>query len=186
MKYFTPELLEQFRFTDDREAEKAADEWDRRGDDYIAYLRSVAPQLPASLRQLLENHYLHDAEIVFAAQDETKFQVTLKLDTPPHDSLLLTYKSVDAWQVLPHPPSPCSPVPVVWLYDEVEIQHAKAPFKHSILLSNGWELQISFGDFSFRDYSFGGTSSRQVLVSGSCQIPQVALPLAMPIPAPTT
>jgi hypothetical protein len=181
MNYFTPELLERFRSQDDQEAETAADEWEAKGEAYVAYLRSVAAQLPAPLRQLLENYYLHDAEMVFAAVDGTEFQVTLKLDTPPHDSLLLTYKSVDAVQVIPHPPSPCSPVPVVWLYDEVEIQHDQAAFKHSILLSNGWDLRISFRDFSFR-----GVSNRQVLVSGSCQIPQVALPISMPLPASTT
>ena len=149
MKYFTAELLEQFRSQDDRLAEAATDEWEKRADAYAAYLRSVRAQLPARLGELLDNYYLHDAEIVCAASLEGEYQVNLKLATPPHTSLLLAYKSVDTLEVLPPKANPPGPPAVAWLYDELEVETDKAVFKHSILLTNGWELRISFRDFNF-------------------------------------
>ena len=178
MKYFTPQLLDKFRSKDDKIADTALDRWEKEAEAYAEYLQAVQSQLPTPLRQLVSNYYLHDAEVVFAGRKERDYFVTLKLDAPPQDFLWLQYELVADPIVLQHHADPATNAPVQWLYDEIEIQHdgtlffifPQTHFKHSILLTNGLELQIAF-----RNFSFYHLPTRQVLISGAGNgVPQLA------------
>jgi hypothetical protein len=179
MKYFTPQLLDKFRSKDDKVADQASERWEKEAQAYTEYLQGVHSQLPAPLLQLFGNYYLHDAEVVFAGRKERDYFVTVKLDAPPGDFLWLQYELVAEPIILQHHAGPVTHVPVQWLYDEIEILHdgtrffifPQTHFRHSILLTNGSELQISF-----RDFRFFHLPTRQVLVSGAANsgVPQMA------------
>jgi len=177
MKYFTPELLEQFRSEDEKTAESASDQWETQVEHYGQYLRSVKAQLPSQFRELLDHYCLHDAKVGATGTIGQYFLLSLRLDTPPQDTLWLTYGLVDNFTVNHHRTSAPDDVPVEWLYDEVEVHHDKTrylffpqtSFRHSILLSNGWELQIGFRNFSFSRVE-PVRSNNQVLVSGTCAV----------------
>jgi hypothetical protein len=170
MKYFTPELLERFRSQDDQVASVASDEWEKRLKEYEDYLCSVRSQLPSQLRLILERYHLHDAQVLFAASLGETCQINLRLDAPPQNSLLLNYELIHQPSVIQHQGNLSPNLPISWLYDEVEVLHGRSrlflpqtSFQHSILLTNGLELQIPF-----RHFNYFQVEKQQVFVSGIC------------------
>lgn len=149
MNYFTAEkyvALQRF----DRASMNAADaEWDRAVSDYATHLDSIRPELPESVRQLLEGHYLHDADVLSAARQGANFTVLLQLDSPPHELLTITYALTAPPQIIPDaiPPEHASPG-MQWLFDELAIDSAdgERQFEHSILFSKGWGIHLNFHD----------------------------------------
>src|SRR4051812_37238794 len=82
MRYFTPDLLSRSRAVDDAIAEPAAEEWDRRGEEYRKHLNEIQPHLPRGVRRLLR-HALHDAEVLtLAADNAPEFSIFLELESP--------------------------------------------------------------------------------------------------------
>jgi hypothetical protein len=173
MRFFTPELLARFRSNDERTAEKAADEWDGQSEAYASYWKRIRGQFPALFVRFQEDYYLHDAQIVSAYPLHDRLFVNLRLDTPPHDTLLLVYHLVALPLLSAGPSPPESPVnaPIYWLYDEAEVLvpqktplfsfFSRPHFRHSILLSSGQELSIDF-----RNFELSPVSNSQVLISG--------------------
>jgi hypothetical protein len=182
MKYFTQELLNRLNSKDLGEAENASDAWESVAAEYRSHLAKIEAQLPKPLSKLFNEHYLHDARVAFAGQlGPDSFSVILTLDAPPHVSLLLSYRRIDKVTMCSHGAlDPDRLVPYQWLYDEVQVidegrsgllqPFRKKHFQHSILLTNGLEVQIAFQDFAF------SVLPDEAIVSGAglSRIPQYA------------
>jgi hypothetical protein len=150
MNYFTPERYLALQDFTSEEAQNAADAaWEDAVDAYEASLATIRPRLSPSVRELLEGHFLHDAEVLSIGQQEGHFVVVLQLDTPPHDLLTICYELLDEPAIDREalPAAQRSPRPR-WLCDELELvdEGGAISCRHSILLSNGWELRLRFRD----------------------------------------
>jgi hypothetical protein len=160
MKYMTPELIARFRSADDAVAEPAGEEWERRGEEYRRYLSRIEQHLPEAVRRLLDDYSLHDAKVLTMAGDERSyFSLFLEPETSrnPQDKYLeLRYKITEPVRGLVHGELAGDGKPLAWwLYDEVELVDRNAPVcTHSVLLSGGCELQISFSSIECLQLSF--------------------------------
>jgi hypothetical protein len=148
MKYFTPELIERLGSADDATAQAAQAAWEDAATRHEAQLRAIWPELPAALRQLWDDFYLHDAEVLSMGRDGQMFVIVLRLDVPPRDLLILNYQLIGEPVInIAALPAEHRSSPVAWMYDEVDL--VRSPEKscvHSILFSNGWEVQLRFRD----------------------------------------
>ena len=151
MKYFTPELLSRFGSPDPKDASEAHEVLEQASDAYHVHLRGIQSKLPKSLGLLLDQFYLHDAEVFILGQPELEnsFVICLQLGTPPHEELILTYHLAKEPEVVLHERlSEESPPFLEWLHDEVDVsvEGKQTVYTQSILLSNGRELILHFRD----------------------------------------
>jgi hypothetical protein len=145
MKYFTPGLYRRLQDCSSDDAMGAADAaWETAAQRYKRMLRRVRTLFPKGLRSLVEDFYLHDAEVLSMEQEGKTFVIVLRLDTPPRELLVLTYQLLEEAIVNTDAlPSRGDLEPVQWMYDEVCAARGKGiGWVHSILLSNGWEIQL--------------------------------------------
>ncbi len=80
------------------------------------------------------------------------FCIALQLDAPPRDLVVLQYRSVVVEEVCVHRSVGQDGCPYLeWQYDEVELIRTdrRTKFRHSILFTSGFELQLRFRDFDF-------------------------------------
>jgi hypothetical protein len=150
MKYFIPELIVAYGSDDSAIWKEAEARWDAASAQYNALVASLKPAFPSGLRFLEENYALHDAVIRSMGRREGTFVIVLQLDTPPQPLLTLTYDLVEApivrRDVLP-PEFRSTDGHIDWQYDEIEKVLEEPPsWRHSILLSNGWEIVLHFRD----------------------------------------
>lgn len=148
MKYFTPEryiALQDFSTDEVMNAADAA--WEEAVDQYDAYYRSVEAALPGEYRKLQESYYLHDATILYMGRRGNSFLISLRLDPPPQQVLQLTYE-LEGEPIIDREALPTAhrgTGVVDWMHDEVEvISQTPLVCVHSILLGNGWEVQLPF------------------------------------------
>lgn len=147
MKYFTVDLLRRFQSSDDQIADAADDEWERMGEEYRAWFKSIRSQLPAGMRELHRKYYLHDASVFPLKASRKEFVMRLKLDTPPHEELLLRYHLAKKPRFVFHSSVAEKGCPyLIWLYHEIEQVKHSGQFSHSILFNNGIELTLLFTD----------------------------------------
>jgi len=162
MKYFTPELLERLQ---DMRDEAAVEQWERAARDYASSLKENLAQFPAPLRRLTNEFRLHDAEVLSVTRAGDTLSITLRPELSG-SLLILSYTLVKS------PFISRSALPqehrteyVSWLYDELAVERVPGPpswltaadrergddrvtvYTHSILLSNGWELRLTFRKF---------------------------------------
>jgi hypothetical protein len=179
MKYFTPDLLGRFGSEDDAIALGAQEELENRSAQYTEYLKHIRDKLPERFRELQERFYLHDARVIspwlpflvefpfhppivglmewlqhggWGRGPWPSFFLTLELDTPPREVLVLNYRDVVIDEASRHRPFQTERVPYYeWQHDEIEIaqENGVNRIRHSILFSNGFELRLQFGDFDF-------------------------------------
>jgi hypothetical protein len=156
MRYMTAARLARFRSKDEVKAERAAAQWDQACRAYDHHLKRIRPTLPRAARSLLHRYSLHDAKVLMLAAREAPsgLSIFLELDTPRDEGVQLVYELVKDPAFLTHPAVREAKAPLVWLYDEFEVQKAKGDpvFKHSILFANGWELQLSFREMRLARY----------------------------------
>ena len=149
MKYFTKKLLERYGAPDDAVARAADADWEAAVDRYDAYLQTIRPDLPESVRQLLDGFHLHDARVLSMGQRGETFVITLQLDVPPNELLTIAYTLAGSPEVKKEPfPDAEGLSPLAWLYEEIEQvqEEGRKHFVHSILFSNGWEARLPFHD----------------------------------------
>src|SRR5262245_35512936 len=91
MNYFTPDLFVRLQNLQDRTANE---DWEKAVERYDAYLRSIRSRLPRSLRRIVEELSLHDAEVLCMSQRGNTLSVTLQLDPPAEALLVLDYSLV--------------------------------------------------------------------------------------------
>jgi hypothetical protein len=164
MKYMTHDLFVRMQSENGEVAEAALDQWERACEDYNRHVEAIRAKLPRSVQSLLDSFSLHDAE--FAAfgvgrDDESRKSVFigLQLDSPSNQVLGLSYKLAGPMKMIFHVPNPQGDVDLLWLYDEFDVAEVNLPeggrvsvFTHSLLLSEGVELQIPFYDLSMFRY----------------------------------
>lgn len=147
MNYFTREryLALQERGDDAMDAADAA--WDEAVERYEAYLQTIRPEMPESVRELLDGFSLHDARVLSMGRRGDTFVISLQLDVPPNELLSITYTLAAAPEIkrelFPWAAAGTSPA---WLYEEIERvrEGDRSYFVHSILFSNGWEARLPF------------------------------------------
>jgi hypothetical protein len=148
VNYFTPELIVAYG-TDDLEIWKEAEaKWEAACQQYNSALASLKPKFPPGLLFLEDRYSLHDAVVRGMGRRKETFVIVLQLDTPPQPLLTLIYDLVEEAIVQRDvlPPEYCSTGGHIdWQYDEIEKVDGEPPtWRHSILLSNGWELTLHF------------------------------------------
>jgi hypothetical protein len=148
MKYFTRELIERFGSLDDAIADAADAEWEEAVEHHESQLQAIRELLPTSLRHLWDNFYLHDADVLAMGRQGQKFVIVLRLDVPPGELLILNYQLVEEplinTEALP-PKERCNYM--AWMYDEIGwVGGEKEYATHSILFSNGWEVELHLRD----------------------------------------
>jgi hypothetical protein len=147
MNYFTPEryLALQQRGDDAMDAADAA--WEEAVERYDAYLQTIRPEMPESVRELLDGFSLHDARVLSMGRRGDTFVISLQLEAPPNELLTITYMLAAAPEVkqdlFPWATTGATPA---WLYEEIELirERERSHFVHSILFSNGWEARLPF------------------------------------------
>jgi hypothetical protein len=150
MKYFTADLLHRFGSEEPSRSSAGLEEWERTCEHYNAYLDSVKGVMSSGLKQIIDRYYLHDAKVLGMGKQGPFFVVMLQLDTPPHLLLALTISLTSEPTTNPAalPAELCSTGQLVeWQYDEIELVDSESQlWSWSILLSNGWEVVLSFRD----------------------------------------
>lgn len=150
MKYFTPELY-LLGQADDEETAVAADRlWEEANARYEQRLAEISQDLPENVRAFNEL-LLHDAQVVSLSRRGEQFVMVLHKDIPPRDLVTITYTLVGE-PVVNQKALPGERGPVMeFLYDELDAieEGGQEIFTHSMLFSNGWEVQLRFRDLQF-------------------------------------
>jgi hypothetical protein len=160
MKYFKPELLARCRSQDDEVAEAAAEEWEQAVAAYRERLRAILLRLPLSVHRLLARSTLHDAKVLAVAFGKRRpsYSIQVRLEgtaSQPGNVLELSYLVVagphGGLTVKKHPQlKKTNPGPDWILYDEFDLDGERAFFTHSLLLTDGYELEVRFHNLRFR------------------------------------
>jgi hypothetical protein len=164
MKFFTPQLYQQFNSENDEEADRASEQWEHALRDYRKHLSELRDRLPSQVIKLSEMN-LHDAEIL--AQSEELQSSALFPEFPFHFPVPLPFWSAVAvltvnkdreaysliyslWDHVRERAAPedwkFSKLRPHWLYEELDwVQDRRGGlFLHRILLSDGRVLEIPF------------------------------------------
>jgi hypothetical protein len=153
MKFYTPDLLDQFGSEDDDVALVAQEELEQRAEAYVTYLGEIEGRLPQRFRDLIDHYYLHDARVIsqpslmgtdldwleqdlrlgrplrwrVSGEQEARipsYWIPLQLDPPPREVLVLQYRSVQIEDAKIHECLDDGCPYLEWLYDEVELIEA--------------------------------------------------------------
>jgi hypothetical protein len=158
MRYFTPELYEQFNSSDDEVADRADEAWEAAIQAYHRHLDSIRDKMPSQVRKLAEL-CLHDAEVLAYDQQMQSFPLPEPFWPGPLWSAvaLLSLKqgrsALSFFYSLWDPMRTCPPretwrfskLRKHWLYDELDLAPGhRGMFLHRILLSDGSVLEIPF------------------------------------------
>ena len=143
MKYFPPELYQQFNSLDDDEAERADEAWDKAEIAYKERLANIRPQMPSQVAELSEI-CLHDAIVVSRVEQAKDVAIVSVAIGPEVVSLFytlcdpaITKEAPEDWRL--------SKLQEQWLYDEVDLAgESGGPFVHRILFSTGVTMEIPF------------------------------------------
>src|SRR5260370_31155252 len=74
---------------DARDAADAA--WAEAVARYDAYLQTIRPEMPETVRELVDGFYLHDARVLSMGRRGDTFVISLQLDVPPSELLTIPY-----------------------------------------------------------------------------------------------
>lgn len=163
MRFFTPQLYQQFNSPDDETADRANEAWEGAIDAYRTHLESIRGGVPSGVAKLAELD-LHDAEVLSRVEEiqagapyylhEYPYPVPI---SPWTAVAIVTVRQEGAilsliyglWDRLRTHAAPegwaFSKEKEHWLYDEVDIaSEPRGPFVHRILLSTGVELEVPF------------------------------------------
>lgn len=143
MKYFTPELHVRLQDADPDRMDAADTQWEAALASYHLRLKSIRPKLPPSAREFLDRTRLHDAEVLWMGQALPFFGVLLRLDPPSTATVGLSYFVVRdvrfQRQVIPQ--EFCGSR-MQWMYDEIDLGEQAGCFRHSVLFSDGSQLDL--------------------------------------------
>src|SRR5262245_3804014 len=144
MKYFTAELFERLQDFDAAAMDAADESWRKARTAYRRSYARARKRLPVGLRALLEGHVLHDAVVLGMGGRGKEFVIALRLAPPPRELLIVRYRLLRSPTITRDAfTSKASGAPQ-WLYDEVDVKGQAV--RHSILFSNGWEIELEVGD----------------------------------------
>jgi hypothetical protein len=159
MKYFTRKLLAKCASRDEEIADAAAARWENATATYRARLKAIRRQLPIEVRSFCDRFTLHDAKIILTGSHKNipLFTILLQLEgvpSQPGDAIQLVYSTVAKPRVGKAPASGREWI----LYDEFDLAAKGKGFTHSLLLSDGSEMQIPFQRFGFQKIDLGRLS----------------------------
>lgn len=156
MRYFKPELLARSRSQDDEVAEAAAKEWEEATAGYEARFNVIAPRLPGGAGELCSRFSLHDAKVLGAAfaTEKAMFVILLRLEGASGQIgkvLELNYLPMagptGGVAVKPNASLQGRSHKDVWvLYDEFDFNEECRFCTHSLLLTDGREIEVRFTD----------------------------------------
>jgi len=147
MNYFTRERYLALQAHGDEAMDAADAAWAEAVARYDAYLQTIRPEMPETVRELVDGFYLHDARVLSMGRRGDTFVISLQLDAPPKELLTITYTLAGApdikQELFPWATPGAAPA---WLYEEIELvrEGPQSHFVHSILFSNGWEVRLPF------------------------------------------
>jgi hypothetical protein len=163
MKYFTRERLQRFGNVEEEQTFLAGlQEWEEALAAYRTHLDAILGQLPRDMKGLVNKVYLHDARVLSMHQDGERFVITLQPESDPGRLVVLSYTTLGEPEIKPDGLfEEQRSEPIAWLYDELGLDRPEAPrglpapqgkptFRHNILLSNGWEIEVRFRTVSVR------------------------------------
>ena len=87
---------------------------------------------------------LHDADVLGMGGRGKIFVLVLRLPRPPRQLLVVQYRLARPALIDEAAFASKATGPAQWLYDEVNTEGDA--IMHSVLLSNGWEIQLSLAD----------------------------------------
>jgi hypothetical protein len=148
MKFFTPELYERCRSTDEAVVNAASEEWERANAAYEQHLQNIEAEFPPHIREFA-NLLLHDAKVQSIARHGDQLLMVLQKDIPPRDVVLLCYDLEGDPMVAPFTASPASWArPTDFQFDEIDIlqEGGRTLYQQSIVFGNGWLMTLRFRD----------------------------------------
>jgi hypothetical protein len=158
MKYFKPELLARCRSRDDDDSDQATTEWQKARTAYRTRLKRILAELPSAVAELCSSYSLHDARVVGGgyAEDPPRYSILLRLEGSRVGTgavLQLNYVPAkgptNGVNVLSHGLAEKNLRGNVFvLYDEFDIDRGHDCFVHSLLLTDGRELEIRFNELT--------------------------------------
>jgi hypothetical protein len=142
-------------------------DWERASSAYAASLKQTLPQFPRPLQRLIKNFRLHDADVRSMTRVEDVLSITLQLDPPTRELLILSYTLIEPPVVNRSAlPPEYRTEDETWLYDELALadpvsgppswytpkergkDDARVPvYTHEILFSHGWTVLLKFRKF---------------------------------------
>jgi len=163
MKFFTPQLYQQFNSANAEEADRANEQWEQAIRDYQKHLNEIRDRMSTQVSKLSELD-LHDAEILARVEESQavmfhEFPFPFPLPLPFWTAVAVVSVTRDGeilsliyslWDRLREREAPAgwrfSKLRVHWLYDELDMisGHRGGAFLHRILLSDGTVLEIPF------------------------------------------
>ncbi len=147
MNYFTRERYLALQERGDEAMDAADAAWAEAVERYDADLQTVRPEMPESVRELVDGFSLHDARLLSMGRRGDTFVISLQLDASPNELLTITYSLAGApaikQDLFPWVTPAAAPA---WLCEEMELVRdgELRHFAHSILFSNGWEIRLPF------------------------------------------
>ena len=143
MRYFTPELHVRLQAADPDRMDAADGDWELALANYQGRLKAIRSKLPPSARAFLDDTRLHDAEVLWMGQALPFFGVLLRLDPPSTATLGLSYfVTRDVRFQRQVVPSEFCGSRVQWMYDEIDLGEHDGCFRHSVLFSDGSQLDL--------------------------------------------
>lgn len=147
MNYFTRERYSALQERGEHAMDAADAAWAEASARYDATLQTIRPEMPETVRELVDGFYLHDARVLSMGRRGDTFAISLQLDVPPSELLTITYTldGAPAIQQDLFPWTTAGAAPL-WLCEEIErvCEGPRRHFVHSILFSNGWEVRLPF------------------------------------------
>jgi hypothetical protein len=148
MRYFTRDLYNRCRSTDDAVLNAACEEWEQANRAYEQHLQTIEPGFPPHVREFADL-LLHDAAVQSIARHGTQLILVLRKDVPPRDLVILTYELESEPAV-----EPFADVRMDWSrptdfqFDELDVAHegGGTVYTQAIVFGNGWLMRLRFRD----------------------------------------
>jgi len=172
MKYFTRDLYQRCRSTDEAVLSAACAEWEQANAVYEQHLTAIELEFPPHLREFAAL-LLHDAKVQSIARQGNQLILVLHKDIPPRDLVILSYELDGEPVVEPFADAPADWTrPTTFQFDELDIVRAGEGklYSQSIVFGNGWLMRLRFRDVRLTV----AESMYPAAVSGS--LPTLALP----------
>ena len=174
MRFFTRELYLRVNLPDDAIADRADADWEMAVSAYHRHLSHFSKTMNDRVRKFAEELCLHDMELLALQEDVVTLPTLSPAQTPV---AIISLRGIGrifslfylSWGeiILSTAPEgwPFSPLPLHWLYDEIELDPERSPshrYNHHVMLSDGREICIPFYDVIVHSYPDKGPESARV------------------------